>query len=156
MGQINTLLSSFSLNTIIIVIVAVISLWYSAAKIKDYLSAKTQAIRDAERRKVEEERALSERLTAQENDLNDLKASQLLLSKSLTKIADQIDLLVSSDMADIKSYITQRYNEFTKLGYIDMHSLQACEKRYEYYRLEGGNSFVQQLMTELRNLPIKK
>lgn len=153
MNEVITLLNSFSLNTIIIVVVAVISLWYGASKMKDYLDTKTAAIKAAERQRVEEQMALKTRLASQEKDLTALKRSQDLLTENINKIMAQVDLLVSSDMADIKSYITQKYNEFMALGYIDVHSFEACQKRFEYYQLEGGNSFVEQLMEELKRLP---
>lgn len=153
MGDVASLLDKVSLNVVIIVVAAVISIWYACAKIKDYVDTKKQALLASERQRVEEESNLRKRLETQQEAMKELRENQLLLTKGLDKISSQIDLLISSDMADIKSYITARYNEFTKLGYIDIHSLQACEKRFEYYKLQGGNSFVEQLMNQLEALP---
>jgi hypothetical protein len=38
-------------------------------------------------------------------------------------------------------------------GYIDDYCLDCLEKKYKHYVKEGGNSFIESLMKEIRNLP---
>ena len=67
-----------------------------------------------------------------------------------------LELLTASDKDAIKSFITKQHHYFCyKLKYIDDYSLDAIEKRYAHYKEEGGNSFVHDLMEELRALPKK-
>ena len=40
-------------------------------------------------------------------------------------------------------------------GYIDDFSMDAIEKRYDHYKAEGGNSYISDLMHDLRKLPKK-
>jgi hypothetical protein len=76
------------------------------------------------------------------------------LKQDVRKIRLDVDDLIQSDKEDIKAFITNRYRYFAKtLGYIDEFSLNAIEVRYARYKKEGGNTFVDDLMTELRKIP---
>jgi hypothetical protein len=64
------------------------------------------------------------------------------------------DILIESDKDDIKAYITREYHYFVEeKKWIDKFSLDCIEKRYAHYVDEGGNSFILDLMNELRKLP---
>lgn len=79
--------------------------------------------------------------------------------QNYTQIKDlygKIDLLILSDKDDIKAYITDRHHYYCyELECIDDYSLDCIEKRYSHYIAEGGNSFVETLMIDLRKLPRK-
>lgn len=78
------------------------------------------------------------------------------LKDELNTIKDLINLLVESDKDDIKQSITRDHHYFCyDLKSIDDYSLDCIEKRYSHYTEEGGNSFVETLMQELRALPRK-
>lgn len=89
---------------------------------------------------VTENKTIKDTLNALENQMN--------------KLAERVNLLISSDKDDIKAYITERHHFFCyKQEWIDDYSLDCLEKRYEHYKAEGGNSFVLDLMNEIRRLP---
>lgn len=74
--------------------------------------------------------------------------------RSIEEVKADVKLLIDSDREDIKSYIVQAYNEFViEKKCIDANSLEALEKRYQYYTKEHGNGFITALMEELRGLP---
>ena len=76
------------------------------------------------------------------------------VDKSLTKIMEKIEQLTGSDKDAIKSYITEKHHFFVfKQGWIDDYSLDCLERRFEHYKQEGGNSFIEQEMNDLRALP---
>lgn len=80
---------------------------------------------------------------------NDKKTEQCL--KHLER---KIDMLVDSDKDAIKSYITQKHHFFCyEQGWIDDFSLDCIERRYQHYKEEGGNTFIDGFMGELRQLP---
>lgn len=85
--------------------------------------------------------------------LSKIIQSQEQLSKEVKEINDIIQILVHSDKDDIKSFITKEYHYFMAQGWIDDYSLDCIEKRYKHYIDEGGNSFIGQLMIEIRKLP---
>ena len=88
-----------------------------------------------------------------DDTLSKIIESQEQLSKEIKKINDTIEILIHSDKDDIKSFITKEYHHFMAQGWIDDYSLDCIEKRYRHYIDEGGNSFIGQLMIEIRKLP---
>lgn len=77
------------------------------------------------------------------------------MEDQLNSIANKIELLVLSDKEDIKSYITECHSRFCKVGWIDNYHKEILEKRFAYYKEEGGNSFILGFMEDLRELPNK-
>lgn len=99
-----------------------------------------------------------------EERLNDEITERKLLSSQLKQTLEvienlnqKIDLLIDSDKDSIKAYITKEHHYFTnpKIGWIDDYSLDCIERRYGHYQEEGGNSFIGDLMHDLRRLPKK-
>jgi hypothetical protein len=89
-------------------------------------------------------------------DIQELKDGQNKINESIEQLAKTVNLLMASDKDDIKAYITREHHYFCyTLGYIDDYNLDCLEKRYSYYKKEGGNSFVADLMGEIRTLPKK-
>jgi hypothetical protein len=63
-------------------------------------------------------------------------------------------MLIDSDKDDIKAFITREHHYFCyQKGWVDDYSLDCVERRYAHYEQEGGNSFVEDLMKDLRKLP---
>lgn len=84
-------------------------------------------------------------------ELEDTLESLIKVVKNLTK---QVNVLVQSDKDDIKAFITRQHHYFCyKVGSIDDQSLDCIEKRFTHYVQEGGNSYIHNLMQELRKLP---
>lgn len=76
------------------------------------------------------------------------------LTDKINKIANNVDLLIRSDKDDIKAFITREHHYFYyQLQEIDDQSLDCIQKRYAHYKDQGGNSYVQNLMKDLRRLP---
>ena len=91
------------------------------------------------------------------NALN-INAQHILDRQELIKKIDEtnatISVLLASDKDDIKSWITEKHHYFCyERKCIDYQSLDCIEKRYGHYVDEGGNSFVADLMNEIRALP---
>lgn len=61
--------------------------------------------------------------------------------------------LTVSDMHDIKAWIVEQYQRFyVQQGWIDAYSAETIDRRYEDYRKEGGNSYVETLIEQLHTL----
>ena len=89
-----------------------------------------------------------------EEEIKALKENQEKMSESINKLSANVELLVDSDKDDIKSFITKEYHYFVEQkGWIDKFSFDCIEKSFNHYRDEGGNSFIEDLMSELRQLP---
>lgn len=89
-----------------------------------------------------------------EEEIKALKENQEKMSESINKLSANVELLIDSDKDDIKSFITKEYHYFVEQkGWIDKFSFDCIEKRFNHYKDEGGNSFIEDLMSELRQLP---
>lgn len=65
-----------------------------------------------------------------------------------------IQLLLDSDKDDIKSWITEKHHYHCyDVGWIDTYTMECLEKRFDHYQAEGGNSFIEGFMNDLRKLP---
>lgn len=76
------------------------------------------------------------------------------INEAIVKINKRIDMLIDSDKERIKSEITKQHHYFVEIKHcIDYHSMSCLEKQFEIYGKEHGNSFVEDLMNEIRALP---
>lgn len=76
------------------------------------------------------------------------------INEQIDFLTEKINMLIESDKDDIKSYITEKHHFFCyERQWIDDYSLDCLEKRFKHYEDEGGNSFVESLMEEIRELP---
>lgn len=96
----------------------------------------------------------------QDEEKEDFKQIQHGLSQltaTVNKISGKIDLLQASDKDAIKSWVVTLYRKYksdpTELDSMEMDLL---ERRFGHYTQEGGNSYVSELMEELRNIYKKK
>ena len=90
----------------------------------------------------------------QEEQVNDNSEDIKAIQEELSKINDKISLLMLSDKEDIKSFIIEKHKQYCyEIGWVDEYTLDCLEKRYGHYKSEGGNSFVDDLMRDIRALP---
>ena len=107
--------------------------------------------------KLSEKEELERRLQHGSEVMTTLKVNQEATDKILNDLSAKIDMLIDSDKDDIKSYITREHHYFCyQVGWIDDFSLDCLERRYQHYADEGGNSFIEGFMSELRALPKHK
>lgn len=128
-----------------------LTLWdYFYDKIKRHFKEETEEEQD----KIDITKQLAD-ISAQIENIN---AQHILDRQELIKKIDEtnatINVLLASDKDDIKSWITEKHHYFCyECKCIDYQSLDCIEKRYRHYVDEGGNSFVADLMKEIRALP---
>ena len=68
---------------------------------------------------------------------------------------DRLTDLTISDMHDIKGWIVEQYHKFyNEQGWIDAFSAETIDRRYNDYKKEGGNSYIQELIDRLHGLPM--
>jgi hypothetical protein len=97
---------------------------------------------------------------AQQNAIAELSSKMdLILEKlgsieeRLQKAENRLDKLTESDMHDIKAWIVDQYHKFfIGQGWIDAFSAETLDRRYEDYKDEGGNSYIDNLMAQLHTL----
>lgn len=137
------LLSRYSINDIIIFIIllalAFKGVFSFFSWMGDFLK---QTVHHAEA-----PQKLAQVIKQQKEEINDLK-------KCLSQLNDSVHLLIKSDKDAIKAYITREHHYFVyEQKWIDDYSLDCLQKRFVHYQEQGGNTFVLDLMQELRALP---
>ena len=148
------LLQLYSLSDILIFLVIFAVGIKSFVTFWDWGVARLRKIFHKESKEQEEKDRLRERLDDGNKKFKELFDIQEVQNQQISQITDKIDLLIASDMDEIKSFITREHHYFCyQKGWIDDYSLDCIEKRYNHYKDEGGNSFVKGLMEEIRRLP---
>lgn len=95
------------------------------------------------------------------NEEESLRETVEKISKMTLEQQEQINALQSglkclldSDKDNIKSWIVEKHHHYCyEVGSIDYYVLETIERRYTHYKQEGGNSYIDTLMEELRVLP---
>ena len=137
------LLTKYSLQDIIIFMV-ILALAFKG--VFTFLSWLGNLLKDMVHR-AETPQKLEKIIQNQKTEINDLKTC-------LKELDDAIHLLIKSDKDAIKAYITRQHHYFVyQKKWIDDYSLDCIERRYLHYKQEGGNTFISDLMQELRDLP---
>ena len=120
----------------------------------DWAKERVQKTFNEEHLQLNEKEELERRLQHGSEIMNTLQFNQKITDNILQQLTNKINMLVESDRDDIKSYITREHHYFCyKIGWIDDFSLDCLEKRFKHYSDEGGNSFIEGFMDELRSLP---
>ena len=97
---------------------------------------------------------------AQQNAILELNSKMDLILHKLDSIEERLqkaevrlDQLTESDMHDIKAWIVEQYHKFyIGQGWIDAFNAETLGLRYEDYKEEGGNSYIDDLVAKLRTL----
>ena len=139
----------------IILTIAVIICGADLIKAIGVWKAKRKERVDAEVKKQEDENKLTETLKNMQTQLSEIDKKLVCQDTRFTKIEERLEALTESDMHDIKSWIVDQYHKFyVEQGWIDAFSADTIEHRYNDYKNEGGNSYIDQLMDRLHSLPM--
>lgn len=146
-----------------IILVAAALFFFGAEAIKagrEWKNKKNEVIGN-EVAKIEEKRHIEDEFVQLHEKLDNLVT---LLGETNTRIDNgfsrlddaegKIGILLSSDLNDIKAWIVEKYLFFfCNQGWIDEFSMDTINRRYNNYVVEGGNSYIEGLVNQLRALP---
>ena len=82
-----------------------------------------------------------------------LKQQNEINNSHLQTLVKKVNILLDSDKEDIKAYVTEKHHYYLHRGWVDDFTLECIEKRFQCYQEEDGNSFVGNLVNDLRKLP---
>ena len=141
------LLSKFTPSQIVVFVVLLCFAFKQIVDFIDWFKEK-MSNRDKEMQdKQEEKEDLVERVEKLEKKYENT-------TEVLNNISDNVVLLIESDKDAIKSYITNQHHILCyERKCVDDYTLDCIEKRFNHYIEENGNSFIEQLMNEIRALP---
>ena len=145
MNELIQLFSQFNLGQILIIIIL---LGLSAKGVVTFFDWVKERLYKLSNKQLKWKKT-NEQIKNQEETINNLK-------KDVEKIQKSIDTLIESDKENIKAWITEKHHYYCyEKKYIDDYTLDCLERRFSRYEEEGGNSFVHNLMDDLRDLPRK-
>lgn len=109
---------------------------------------------DKENINQENKNIINERFEKTEEDIKNLKNNQEEIVKTLENLNKKIDILIESDKDDIKADLTRIHHYYCYTQkWIDDYTLDCAIRRYSHYKDEGGNSFIEDFMKDLKKLP---
>ena len=152
------LISAFGVGNILIVLIicipAIIGLITWCKKIWAIREQFKQDSMKAGVRSYQEHEAEENRFSSGETRIAQLE----LLAKQQAELYQELkktnDRLIRSDRLAIKTYIKEQHDIWVTKGCIDSQVLELLEQRFEIYKEEGGNSWAERLMKDLRALPV--
>lgn len=148
------LLTQYSLTEILIFLFILGAALKTTITMVDWFWERLTKIFTKQQAQQKHTECFNDHLVKSDKQFKELYEMQAKTEKNLDKILNSIQLLINSDKDDIKAWITEKhhYHCYDK-KYIDDYSLDCIEKRYTHYKNEGGNSFVEDLMKDIRSLP---
>lgn len=182
MDAITTLLSNLSVEGIILIIVLFAVAIKFLGELFEYLYNKVKKyfdIKDAKEERHEEvmnslhilqkdmkeqkERSekrqrqvdsIDNKLNQHYQDFEDLKSSIHNQTTEITNLNDRIKTLTERTQDSTRAYLIDKHHHFCyQIKAIDDMSLQDMERRFMYYKAAGGDTFIDNLMEEVRALP---
>lgn len=148
------LLSTYSLSQIVTFIILL------AIALKEGITLITW-FKDLFAKKVDDDMKNTVAAVKQTEQMNKIKSDVRILIENQNRVFEEIEgfkqkleMIIASDKDDIKSWITEKHHFFYyEKKWIDDYTMDCIEKRFRHYQDEGGNSFIEELMNELRSLP---
>lgn len=145
-----TLLETYSLFEIVFFIVLLAGAFKTVVLFWDWLVGRLTIYFNKD---MQQKSALEARFEEHDEQIRQmLEAYDESHKQQLQELHEKIDILLESDKDDIKAYIIEKHDYFCKQNSIDNYNLDCLEKRYSHYVDEGGNSFIQSLMQDIRKL----
>ncbi len=149
-----SVLKDFPISEILLCIVGVLVLVKWIIEYFDWGHKRTKDKYDQEAERKKNIEDINEKLNQNSEDIKMLIEMQKQQNEKIEQQNLRIELLIDSDKDDIKAFITEKYHYFVEVkGWIDDYSLDCLERRFQHYKDENGNSFVADLMSEIKRLP---
>ena len=148
------LITQFSIREIAIFAVVLALAIKAIVEFFDWVYSRLRKAFDREYKDQQNKKNIENKLDETNSRIKELEISRKESKQEIANVNNKLDLLIESDKDDIKSWLTREHHYFCyQRGWIDDYSLECCERRFAHYQAEGGNTFINGFMIELRSLP---
>lgn len=146
------------INNLPIILLGLLALLFCAAEVIKAV----KVLREENGRRVNNQIQARDQEISQQNAFIEMNMKMDLILTRLDSIEDRLNKtderikdLTISDMHDIKGWIVEQYHKFyNEQGWIDAFSAETIDRRFNDYKKEGGNSYIQELVDRLHDLPM--
>ena len=154
MEVIANLFSQFSIEAIILFLIAIgLSLKF-IGELWDYFYAKLKKYFNYSSQKDQQHQELLQSIVLVKKDIEQFNSQQIELKETINAIKKNMSVVNERLQEASRNTIIDKHHYFCyEIGAIDDLSLQSLEREYLYYKSAGGNSFIDGLMDEIRSLP---
>lgn len=153
-----SLIETVGIGTVILVLVVCLPIIFNflekVMKLKKEQDKKKEELKQEGAQMQEQKDILEQRLEAGSKRMEALEAHDAKMEELLENQQKEIALLLQSDKMDIKAYITEKYYYYQNKPYINAEIMDILEQRFAIYQIEGGDSFIERMMDELRQKPL--
>lgn len=158
MDAFHTLMENYSLEGIILLVVLLVVFVKFFGEALEWIIKKFKSVFNIKSHKDVERDKLSDKIDDADTKLNEMDNTIHLMNECFESRMKEnnsaIQMLREQVQQSARAYIMERHHHFCyTVGAIDDHSLQMLEIRFAYYKSQGGNSFIDRQMEELRGLP---
>ena len=148
------LMTTFTISDIILFIILLAVAIKGIVDFYDWSKDRLKKKFDKDNESKSTQMDIDKKFSEDEERIAKLEENQNNILNKLSSLNDKVDTLIESDKDDIKSSLTHDHHYFCdKQGWIDDFSLECAERRFSQYQKEGGNSFIEGFMNDLRALP---
>lgn len=148
------LLETFSPLQIILFLVLAAAAIRCIIEFFDWARDRLKVIFDKEHSANVKQQEIDRRFETTDNKVKELEENQTRILNTLNNLDNKVDTLIASDKDAIKSDITKDHHYYCYVQkWIDDYTYDCCLRRFKHYIKEGGNSFVEDLMDDLKALP---
>ena len=150
MNDLTAFFEQYSIETIILFVVALLIVLKLLNELFDYFYNKIKKHFDEKQEEEKENNKINEVF----EQLNIISLQLDSINDRLNKIEKDQNLTHERLQESTRSYLIDSHHKFVyQIGAIDDLNLQSIERRYLYYKNGGGNSFIDNLIEEIRKLP---
>lgn len=158
MDALTTLLTQYSGADVVIIVflvlIAVKFIWETIDWFRNKLKDKyedDEENKDKYEKVIDEIRALNVNV---EGLAKEMVSSNDSFRSDLNDVKDNLYDINQRLLETMRSQIIDKHHKYMAAGKITDFSLQSLERQYNYYSSAGGNTFIDNLMDDIRSLPV--
>ena len=154
LDALSTLLTQYSIETMILIVVMLGVATKFIGELIEWFYTKLRKYFNHQNDKDKAHSEITNGLLEIKEVIDQLMEKSEKLNTRVDCLEKQVVLTTERLQENSKSYIIDKHHYFFyQVGAIDDLNLQSLERRYLYYKSAGGDSYIDNLMEEIRELP---
>ena len=153
-GIIASLFAQYSLESIIIFIVMLGVALKGIHELWDFFKKKLKARFKTEEAVENIDETINSKFNMLAGKLDNINSRFDKMDSDFQETKDRLAFIEERQQENTRSFLIDAHHKFCyEVGAVDDINLQSIERRYMYYKTAGGNSFIDGLVKEIRELP---